>query len=76
MYSKKLIGTLGAGIFALGIAASAAPAQAADFAVNNTNDNGGGSLRSAINGANGTAVAGRDPVRDSRQRRAHDLARH
>jgi parallel beta-helix repeat protein len=56
MYSKKLIGTLGAGIFALGIAASAAPAQAADFAVNNTNDNGGGSLRSAINGANGTAV--------------------
>ena len=47
MFSKKLIGTLGAGIFALGIAASAAPAQAATFTVNNTNDSGGGSLRSA-----------------------------
>ena len=57
MFSKKLIGTFGAGIFALGIAASAAPAQAAQFAVNTTNDAGGGSLRSAINGANGTAVA-------------------
>ena len=56
MFSKKLIGTFGAGIFALGIAASAAPAQAAQFAVNNINDAGGGSLRSAINGANGTAV--------------------
>ena len=57
MFSKKQIGTLGAGIFAIGIAASAAPAQAANFPVNNTNDSGGGSLRSAINGANGTAVA-------------------
>ena len=56
MYSKKLIGTLGAGIFALGIAASAAPAQAATFTVNNTNDSGGGSLRSQINAANLTAA--------------------
>ena len=56
MYSKKLIGTVGAGIFALGIAASAAPAQAATFTVNNTNDSGGGSLRSQINAANLTAA--------------------
>ena len=56
MFSKKLIGTLGAGIFALGIAASAAPAQAATFTVNTTNNNGGGSLRSQINAANLTAA--------------------
>jgi parallel beta-helix repeat protein len=37
MDSKKLAGALGAGIFALGIAASAAPAQAATFAVNAAN---------------------------------------
>ena len=57
MFNKKLAGTLGAGIFALGIAASAAPAQAATFTVNNANNNGAGSLRSAINAANGTAAS-------------------
>jgi hypothetical protein len=56
MLSKRLTGALGAGIFALGVAASAAPAQAATFAVVNTNDAGAGSLRSAINAANMTAV--------------------
>ena len=56
MFSKKLIGTLGAGIVALGMAAGANPAQAAIFGVNNINDAGGGSLRSAINAANGTAA--------------------
>jgi hypothetical protein len=56
MLSKRLTGALGAGLFALGVAASAAPAQAATFAVNNTNNNGAGSLRSAINAANGTAA--------------------
>ena len=56
MFSKKLIGTVGAGIVALGMAAGANPAQAAVFGVNNTADAGGGSLRSAINAANGTAV--------------------
>ena len=35
MFNKKLAGALGAGIFVLGIAASAAPAQAATFTVNN-----------------------------------------
>ena len=61
MFSKKLIGALGVGIFGLGMTASAAPADAAIFGVNNINDSGGGSLRSAINAANGTAV--KDQIR-------------
>lgn len=56
MLSRKLTGTLGAGIFALGIAASAAPAHATNFEVINASNNGPGSLRSAINSAN------QDPV--------------
>ena len=76
MFSKKLIGTLGAGIFALGMAASAAPAQAAIFAVNNTNNAGGGSLRSAINAANGTAAADEIRFDDPRRGSARDRARH
>jgi parallel beta-helix repeat protein len=54
MLSKTLAGALGASILALGGAASA---QAATFTVNNTNNSGPGSLRSAINAANGTAAA-------------------
>jgi parallel beta-helix repeat protein len=54
MFSRKLAGTLGAGIAALGIAAAASPAQAATFTVNNAGDSGGGSLRSAINAAEDT----------------------
>jgi hypothetical protein len=51
MLTKRLTGTLGAGIVALAVAASAAPAQAATFTVINTNNQGLGSLRSAINTA-------------------------
>jgi parallel beta-helix repeat protein len=51
MFSKKLVGTL---IATAGIAAAAAPAEAATFAVNTTADSGGGSLRSAMNAAEGT----------------------
>jgi hypothetical protein len=58
MFSKKLIGTLGAGIFAFGMAASASSAQAAIHTVVNTNSSGNGSLRDAINTANQT------PARD------------
>src|SRR5262249_27212399 len=47
------LGALGATLIALGIAG---PANAATFAVNNTNSSGAGSLRSAINAANGTAA--------------------
>src|SRR4051812_32315110 len=50
----KLLGALGAGLLALGVSA---PAHAATFAVNNTSSAGAGSLRSAINAANGTAAA-------------------
>jgi parallel beta-helix repeat protein len=53
MLPIKPLGALGAGLIALGIAA---PAHAATFAVNNTNSSGAGSLRSAINAANGTAA--------------------
>jgi hypothetical protein len=56
MLSKRLTGALGAGILALGVAASAAPAEAATFAVVNTNNGGAGSLRSAILAANMTAA--------------------
>jgi parallel beta-helix repeat protein len=52
MFSKKLIGTLGAGIFALGMAVGANPAQAAIHTVVNTADAGNGSLRDAINTTN------------------------
>ena len=76
MFSKKLIGTLGAGIFALGIAASAAPAQAATFTVNTTNNNGGGSLRSQINAANLTAAKDQILFDIPGEQPAHDLARH
>jgi parallel beta-helix repeat protein len=48
MFSRILLPMLGAGIVALGVAASAVPAQAATFAVINTNDTGAGSLRSAM----------------------------
>jgi hypothetical protein len=52
MFCKtKLVGTL---IAVAGVAAAAAPAEAATFAVNTTADSGGGSLRSAINAAEGT----------------------
>ena len=51
MLSKKLVGTL---IAAAGLAAATAPAEAATFAVNNPDSNGAGSLRSAINAAEGT----------------------
>jgi len=53
MLPLKPLGALGAALIALGIAA---PAHAATFAVNNTNSSGAGSLRSAINAANGTAA--------------------
>ena len=53
MFSKKLIGTLGAGLFALGIAS---PADAAIQTVTNTNSSGNGSLRDAIVSANSTAA--------------------
>jgi Right handed beta helix region len=48
MFGRKLIGSLGAGVAALGIAAAAAPAQAATFTVYNTDSTGKGSLRTAI----------------------------
>ena len=51
MFGRKLVGSLGAGVAALGIAATAAPAQAATFTVNNADNSGPGSLRSAINTA-------------------------
>ena len=54
MLGKRLVGTLGAGLAALAVAASAAPAQAATFTVNTTDSSGPGSLRSAINAAEGT----------------------
>ena len=57
MLSTKLKGTLAGAILATGLAASATTAEAANFAVNNTNSNGAGSLRSAINAAEGTAAA-------------------
>ena len=53
MFSKTLAGALGAGIFALGGAASA---QAAEITVNATGNNGPGTLRNAINTANNTAA--------------------
>jgi hypothetical protein len=52
MFSKKLIGTLGAGIFALGMAVGANPAQAGIQTVTNVNDSGNGSLRDAITTTN------------------------
>ena len=57
MLSTKLKGTLAGAILATGLAASATTAEAANFAVNNTNSSGAGSLRSAINAAEGTAAA-------------------
>jgi parallel beta-helix repeat protein len=48
MFSRILPAMLGAGIVALGVAASDVPAQAATFTVINTNDAGAGSLRSAM----------------------------
>jgi trimeric autotransporter adhesin len=60
MLNKKLAGALGAGIFALGIAVSAAPAQAAIQTVQNNNDSGPGSLRNAITETN--MFAGRDTI--------------
>ena len=60
MLNKKLAGALGAGIFALGIAASAAPAQAAIQTVTTTASSGNGSLRDAITTAN--QAAGRDTI--------------
>ena len=54
MLSKTLAGTLGAGLLALGVATSAAPAQAATFTVNTTDNGGPGSLRSAILAAEDT----------------------
>src|SRR4051794_15016176 len=60
MLSRKLTGALGAGIFAIGVAASAAPAQAAIFTVINTNNGGPGSLRAAITSAN--MQANRDQI--------------
>ena len=74
MRSTKMKGTLAAGILATGLAVSATSAQAATFAVNNANNNGAGSLRSAINAAEGTAAAGHHPLRDPRRRAAHDHA--
>jgi hypothetical protein len=53
MLPLKPLGAIGASLIALGVAA---PAHAATFAVNNTNSSGAGSLRSAINAANGTAA--------------------
>jgi parallel beta-helix repeat protein len=53
MFRRTLTGALGAGLLALG---ASAPAHAATFAVNNTLSAGAGSLRSAINAANGTAA--------------------
>jgi Right handed beta helix region len=54
MFGRKLIGSLGAGVAALGIAAAAAPAQAATFTVYNTDSWGKGSLRSVISAAEAT----------------------
>ena len=54
MLSRKLVGSLGAGVAALGIAAAATPAQAATFTVNNADSSGAGSLRSAISAAEDT----------------------
>jgi parallel beta-helix repeat protein len=53
MFRRTAIGALGAGLLAIG---ATAPAHAATFAVNNTNSSGAGSLRSALNAANGTAA--------------------
>ena len=61
MLSKKLIGTLGAGIFAFGMAASATSAQAAIHTVVNTQNAGNGSLRAAILTANQTVA--RDQIK-------------
>jgi hypothetical protein len=61
MLSKKLIGTLGAGIFAFGMAASASSAQAAIHTVVSTQSAGNGSLRDAIITANQNP--GRDQIR-------------
>src|SRR5690349_15957620 len=47
-------GALAAGLAMAGLAVPSA--QAATFAVNNTNNSGAGSLRSAINAAEGTAA--------------------
>jgi hypothetical protein len=58
MISKRLAVTLGAGLIAVG---AAAPAHAATFTVNNTNDAGPGSLRSQISAAEQTAT--RDQIR-------------
>ena len=57
MLSTKVKGTLAGAILATGLAVSATTAEAANFAVNNTNSSGAGSLRSAINAAEGTAAA-------------------
>jgi hypothetical protein len=54
MFGWKLVGSLGAGVAALGIAAAAARAQAATFTVSTTDSAGKGSLRSAISGAEAT----------------------
>jgi trimeric autotransporter adhesin len=51
MFGRKLVGSLGAGVVALGIAAAAAPAQAATFTVYNTDSWGKGSLRTAMSAA-------------------------
>ena len=75
MFGKKLVGTLGAGLAALGVAVAAAPAQAATFTVNTADNGGPGSLRSAINAAEAHPAARQDRVRDPRPRRAHDRAR-
>ena len=49
MLSKKLVGALGAGIFAL---AATTSAQAATITVNDPGNSGPGTLRDAINSAN------------------------
>ena len=54
MFSRKQVGSFGAGVAALGIAATAGPAQAATFPVNNAESSGPGSLRSAILAAEDT----------------------
>ena len=56
MLSSKRIGTLAAGLFIL----SAAPAHAVEIPVFNTNNNGAGSLRAAINTAED--LAGHDTI--------------
>jgi parallel beta-helix repeat protein len=53
MFRRTAIGALGAGLLAIG---ATAPAHAATFAVNTTASAGAGSLRSALNAANGTAA--------------------